>query len=74
MAAQQKSGLASRLPHRILPVVRDSAIISSQDRLTNRTAVYGPVRTVVWEGIRREADPYPDFGWFLKGLSPIPFN
>ena len=25
-----------------------------------RTAVYGPVRTVVWEGSGREARPYPD--------------
>src|SRR5208283_1302793 len=24
------------------------------------TAVYGPVRTVVWEGRSREAPPYPD--------------
>jgi predicted dinucleotide-utilizing enzyme len=24
------------------------------------TAVYGPVRTVVWEGRSREASPYPD--------------
>ena len=29
--------------------------------LTNRTAVYGPVRTVVWEGSGRKAAPYPDF-------------
>ena len=28
--------------------------------LTSRTAVYGPVRTVVWEGRSREAPPYPD--------------
>ena len=27
---------------------------------TSRTAVYGPVRTVVWEGRGREAPPYPD--------------
>jgi hypothetical protein len=27
---------------------------------TSRTAVYGPVRTVVWEGRSREAPPYPD--------------
>ena len=27
---------------------------------TDRTAVYGPVRTVVWEGSGREARPYPD--------------
>jgi hypothetical protein len=26
----------------------------------SRTAVYGPVRTVVWEGRSREAPPYPD--------------
>ena len=30
--------------------------------LTNRTAVYGPVRTVVWEGSGLTAAPYPDFG------------
>jgi hypothetical protein len=28
----------------------------------DRTAVYGPVCTVVWEGRRREASPYPDLG------------
>jgi putative tryptophan/tyrosine transport system substrate-binding protein len=27
---------------------------------TSRTAVYGPVRTVVWEGRSRKAPPYPD--------------
>src|SRR5229473_3424164 len=27
---------------------------------TSRTAVYGPVRTVVWEGRSRETPPYPD--------------
>ena len=30
------------------------------DRSTRRTAVYGPVRTVVWEGRNREIPPYPD--------------
>ena len=29
-------------------------------RPCRRTAVYGPVRTVVWEGRSREAPPYPD--------------
>src|SRR5208282_1540167 len=29
-------------------------------RLIQRTAVYGPVCTVVWEGRSREASPYPD--------------
>ncbi|MET4295347.1 hypothetical protein ABIB06_006500, partial [Bradyrhizobium sp. LB8.2] len=32
----------------------------SETRIIHRTAVYGPVRTVVWEGRRREASPYPD--------------
>jgi hypothetical protein len=31
---------------------------------TSRTVVYGPVRTVVWEGRSREAPPYPDL-WHL---------
>ena len=30
------------------------------EHTTNRTAVYGPVRTVVWEGLGRKAHPYPD--------------
>src|SRR6516162_77466 len=30
------------------------------NRIIHRTAVYGPVRTVVWEGRCREAPPYPD--------------
>jgi hypothetical protein len=29
---------------------------------TDRTAVYGPVCTVVWEGMGRKAHPYPDRG------------
>jgi hypothetical protein len=29
---------------------------------TSRTAVYGPVRTVLWEGRSREAPPIPIFG------------
>src|SRR5260370_34692318 len=28
--------------------------------VTSRTAVYGPVRTVVWEGWSRKTPPYPD--------------
>jgi hypothetical protein len=28
--------------------------------LTRRTAVYGPVRTVVWEGRAGNRSPYPD--------------
>ena len=35
-----------------------------------RTAVYGSVRTVVWEGGGCEASPYPDSA-FAKGLCEI---
>src|SRR6266446_7871885 len=35
---------------------------------TSRTAVYGPVRTVVWEGRSREAPPYPDL-WHLCDIA-----
>src|ERR1700694_2456931 len=34
--------------------------LSNPCSATSRTAVYGPVRTVVWEGRSREAPPYPD--------------
>ena len=30
------------------------------DSITTRTAVYGSVRTVVWEGRRSDPSPYPD--------------
>ena len=40
---------------------RIASITRRHGRLTNRTAVYGPVRTVVWEERGREAPPYPDF-------------
>ena len=38
------------------------ASVADAYRIINRTAVYGPVRTVVWEGRGREASPYPDWG------------
>ncbi|WP_216674865.1 hypothetical protein, partial [Paraburkholderia elongata] len=44
----------------LLPLVGSSVGGSLADQLI-RTAVYGPVRTVVWEGAGREACPYPDF-------------
>ena len=36
------------------------SLAAGRDRIIRRTAVYGPVRTVVWEGRGREAPPYPD--------------
>jgi hypothetical protein len=41
---------------------------SKRVSLTSRTAVYGPVRTVVWEGRSREAPPYPD-PWHFSDLA-----
>ena len=43
-------------------------VSDSDSHLIRRTAVYGPVRTVVWEGRSRKAPPYPD----LQGNRPAP--
>src|SRR6202163_949729 len=47
------------------PANTSRIICSKRVSVTSRTAVYGPVRTVVWEGRSREAPPYPDraTGW-----------
>lgn len=45
---------------------RRASICITRAAVTSRTAVYGAVRTVVWEGRSREASPYPD-------LSPIAY-
>jgi hypothetical protein len=37
--------------------------------LIQRTAVYGPVRTVVWEGRSRETPPYPD--WVSRAIKVL---
>ena len=39
--------------------------------LTSRTAVYGPVRTVVWQGSAGDCRPYADHvGLYLRICSP----
>ena len=38
---------------------------------TSRTAVYGPVCTVVWEGWSREAPPYPDRVWIWSSYASL---
>ena len=48
--------------------------LSPERTPTSRTAVYGPVRTVVWEGRSRKAPPYPDCAehvYRLEGASPL---
>src|SRR6266849_3171170 len=48
-------------------------ILSKRVSVTSRTAVYGPVRTVVWEGRSREAPPYPDL-WHKCEVTLAPHN
>ena len=45
-----------------MPSLTRSAYLASPKvlSLTRRTAVYGPVRTVVWEGRVGNRSPYPD--------------
>src|SRR5262245_5418213 len=60
LAAQQQPPLW-RSPSPMLPSARSACHPShSASRSIRRTAVYGPVCPVVWEGWRREASPYPD--------------
>jgi len=66
LAAQQQSGAEHRSIKRLLPQwPRPRLRRRKRNRIINRTAVYGPVCTVVWEGRGREASPYPDS---LSGL------
>src|ERR1700686_3900196 len=64
--------LQSRARHcpaqRLLRTDRPRLSRPSRSRIINRTAVYGPVRTVVWEGRSREAPPYPDSETGLASL------
>jgi hypothetical protein len=46
-------------PQGLLRRVGSAPDVCSVARSTGRTAVYGPVCTVVWEGGSREAPPYP---------------
>ena len=42
-------------------IIKASGVgVKDRQCLIQRTAVYGPVRTGVWEGRSREAPPYPD--------------
>src|SRR5882724_12593241 len=58
------AGSEPRAPHgpanRRIQITRPTVRRDPATRLIYRTAVYGPVRTVVWEGRSREAPPYPD--------------
>src|ERR1700687_2471317 len=52
------------------PANTSRIICSKRVSVTSRTAVYGPVRTVVWEGRSREAPPYPDH-WHFSDVTGL---
>ena len=62
VADQKQSRARHRPAKRLLRQDRPSFHGSSPCRSINRTAVYGPVCPVVWEGRSRKASPYPDCG------------
>ena len=60
--AAKAVGRRARLRHanRILPITRSGVRRGFISCLIQRTAGYGPVCPVVWEGRSRETAPYPD--------------
>src|SRR6266542_3328378 len=60
MAARKQPRAHHRNANRLLRFTRPAVRRQTANRIIHRTAVYGPVRTVVWEGRSREAPPYPD--------------
>ncbi len=72
LADQQQPGASHCLAQRLLRRDQPCFPRAGTGRLINRTAVYGPVRTVVWEGRSREAPPYPDFAQAVGLLTPAP--
>src|SRR5581483_2177821 len=68
LAALQEPRAVHRPAERLLRLAGTDEIGGPASRLTSRTAVYGPVRTVVWEGRSREAPPYPDWSPHAKNF------
>jgi reverse transcriptase-like protein len=60
LAAQQQPRAHHRHANGLLRLTRPFLRRGAAVRLIRRTAGYGPVRPVVWEGCSREAAPYPD--------------
>src|SRR5258707_4022892 len=59
MAAQQQPSALPLAAKRLLQITRPDFRRRAATCIIHRTAVYGPVRTVGWEGRSREAPPYP---------------
>src|SRR5882757_6898865 len=60
LAARAQPRASHRLANDLLQLNRPIFRRDLATCLIHRTAVYGPVRTVVWEGWSRETPPYPD--------------
>jgi hypothetical protein len=60
MAARQQPRTCRGFANRVLQINRRCFRRNTAIRLIQRTAGYGPVRPVVWEGRSREAARYPD--------------
>src|SRR6266852_1833358 len=60
LAAQQQPRTCHCSIKRRTQIARPCNCCGTQASLICRTAVYGTVCTVVWEGRSREASPYPD--------------
>src|SRR5882757_1486826 len=60
LAAQQQPRTFHGSIERRTQIARPCNCCGNQASLICRTAVYGPVRTVVWEGRARKTPPYPD--------------
>src|ERR1700757_5327506 len=60
LAAREQSRADNRHANRVLPISRPCLRRGFAARLIHRTAGYGPVCPVVWEGCSRETAPYPD--------------
>src|SRR5450756_1101833 len=65
VAREPEPGSAPSLVQCLSHLVWTSVIDRGSKSITNRTAVYGSVRTVVWEGRRCDPSPDPD-------LKPVP--
>src|ERR1017187_8561452 len=74
MAAQQQPRAHHRPVQRLPHLARLTFPRGDQGGLTHRTAVYGPVCTVVWEGRSREAPPYPDQSGFYEVALALVFS
>src|SRR5437660_6587867 len=74
VACQPESGSGHRPVECLSRLVWTSVIGRGSKRITNRTAVYGTVRTVVWEGRRSDPSPYPDPGGLSYSFSSQPLR